>query len=130
MINKKTGVVISTIIVLAGIVAGTYLSSKNQNIEEKASSSTTLFINPTYQDLSASQNLNFTVGINSGENSVMGFDIELLYDPKIIEITQITPTSSVSNFTNTIKNTIDNKNPPMARFRLSIFIFFFYYAYV
>ncbi len=107
--TKKTIISIVVFIVLAlGIVAGTILISRNQDIREKAAPLTSLSFSPTSKNVSKGQSFSTFSHINSGTNKVTGIDIEIIYDPQIIQIIQIQPTGQLSNFSSVVKNEIDN----------------------
>lgn len=111
MSSKKlglTGLLIALLVALPLFVFS--FTNMNFDIREKAAPSTTLLISPNYQDLNPSQDFNLTVGIDSGENVVTGIDVELVFDPKIMQVTEIIPTTAIANLNNIIKKEIDNTN--------------------
>lgn len=98
-------------IVIAGVIAGTILVQKNQDIREKAAPATTLFIIPSSQDANPSQtNLGSIVVMDTSVNAVVGLDLEISYDPAIFEVTSISQGSGIVNFDSEVRNLVDNTN--------------------
>ena len=100
--------VLAFFILAAGVVAGVLLVQRNQDIREKAAPATTLSFSPLTQTKSPNQTATFNVSMNTGENLVTGLDIEIIFDPTILKVDQVTPTSALANFATPIKNEIDN----------------------
>lgn len=113
MANKKVQTILRTlggIVVFAGIVAGTILVQKNQDIREKAAPATSLFFSPSSQETKPGNSLSMNVVMDTGENQVTGMDLEITFNPSVFQITSISQGSGISNFDQEIKNEIDNVN--------------------
>ncbi len=113
--KKKLITAIVFLVLVASIIAGVLLVRENQNISEKAAPATNLTFSPVSVALIKGQTFTTNSRINTGTNLVTGIDIEISYNPAIIQLSQITPTSSLSIFTNAatgqvIKNEINNTN--------------------
>ena len=114
MISKKIIVTVLGLAVLTvGVVAGTILTQKNQDIREEAAPATNLSFSPSSVSKNPGQTFTSSVKIVTGTNLVTGVDIELVYNPAVIQLTEIVPTSSLGSFTNSttgqvVKNEINN----------------------
>lgn len=104
------------VVLSAGIFAGVYLVSSNQDIREKAAPATTLSLFPASQNKSAGETFSLTVKANSGENKITGIDIELSFNPATVKLDQMTATSSISNLSTVIRNGEINNTTGKARF--------------
>lgn len=119
MTSKVTKIILSILgflVLGAGIIAGVYLVSKNQDIREKAAPATTLSLFPSSQEKSGGQTFNLTIKANSGENKITGIDIEVKFNPAVIQMTQMSATSAISNLSTVIKNGEINNITGKARF--------------
>jgi len=117
--SKVKKIVIGTLgflVLAAGIVAGTYLVSKNQDIREKAAPSTSLSFFPTVVTKNPGQTFNLTINADTGENKITGIDIEISYDPAAIQLTQMKGTASIAPLSSIIKNGEINNTTGKARF--------------
>ncbi len=117
--SKVKKIVIGTLgflVLAAGIVAGTYLVSKNQDIREKAAPSTSLSFFPTVVTKNPGQTFNLTINADTGTNKITGVDIEISYDPNSIELTSMDPTSAISPLSSVIKDGLIDNAAGTARF--------------
>lgn len=117
--NKTGKIIISVVgflVLAAGIVAGTYLVQKNQDIREKAAPSTNLSFFPSVVTKSAGQTFDLTINADTGENKLTGIDVEIAYDPNVIELVSVTPTSSIVSLSTVIKDGTPNNTTGLARF--------------
>ncbi len=108
--SKKFIFSIITIIILGGgILAGTYLVSQNQDIREKAAPATSLSLEPSTQGKNPGQTFNLIVNADTGENKITGVDVDLTFNPEVMQITQMVAMPAISNLSSIIKNgEIDN----------------------
>lgn len=117
--KKITKIIISILaflVLAAGIIAGTYLVQKNQDIREKAAPSTSLSFYPAVATKSPSQTFNFVINADTGSNKITGIDIEVSYDPSAIQLTQMAATGSISPLSSIIKNGVIDNTAGKARF--------------
>ncbi len=118
--DKKTiGIILGIIgfVVLAGgIFAGVFLVSKNQDIREKAAPATTLSLFPATQNKAVGESFALTVNANSGENKITGIDIEVTFNPAVVQMNQMSATSAISKLSTVIKNGEINNTTGKARF--------------
>lgn len=117
MKSKKFLVSALIFIVLAvGIVAGVYLVQSNQDIREKAAPATNLSFFPSSQTKSPGQTINLTINADTGENLITGIDIEVSFDPSVIQLTSMTPMSAISPLSTVIKNGVIDNTAGTARY--------------
>lgn len=117
--SKKTKIIISILgflVLIAGIAAGVYLVQKNQDIREKAAPATTLSLSPSTINKNPGQTINLTINANTNENKITGIDIEVSFDSSVIQLNQMSATSSISNLSTIIKNGEINNTTGKARF--------------
>ena len=113
--NKKTiTTILMFVLLIGGITAGTFLVQQNQNLEEKAAPLTTISFNPNAATIVRGQNFTTSSRISTSTNKVTGVDIEITYNPAVVQLTQLLPTSALAPFTNpqtgsVIKNEINNQ---------------------
>jgi len=105
---KLTFSIFGLLLLVAGLISGTILVRKNQDIREKAAPASSLSIFPISQNKFPGQSINLSVKLNTGENQVTGIDIQLIFDPSAIQLSQISATSAIVSFRNVIKNEINN----------------------
>lgn len=110
IMNNSTNKIIGLSVLLIGLISGVALTEINQNISEKASPATSLFITPNYQEVRIGNTFANTITVDSGENKITGLDLIFSYDPSAINITEVKATSDISNFNTVLKNEIDNTN--------------------
>ncbi len=110
MTTKKVILFIIYTIAIIGIAVGVVLVRQRQVLEKNAAPLTTLSFNPTSLSIIRGQNFTVSSRMNSGTNVVTGIDIELTYNPAVIQVSSVTPTAALSNFTQVVglKNEIDN----------------------
>ncbi len=111
--NKLVNAVIFSIIITISIVVGVMLVKSNQDFREKAAPLTSLFFSQSPINVTKNQTINTVLKTDTGTNNVTGIDIELVYNPAVIQINSITPTNALSGFTSqasgsVIKNEINN----------------------
>jgi hypothetical protein len=108
---------LTAILAVGGIMAGVALVKQKQKLEKEAAASTNLSFSPS--PLNAVRGQSFTVSskMDTGTNSVTGIDIDIFYNPAVLHISQVQPTSAISNFTQTVPNKIFiNNNLGEARY--------------
>lgn len=115
MMFKQKAAIITTAIIILSVIVGVILVKTNQDIREKAAPLTNLSFSPSALTIIRGNNFTSNVKIDTGTNTLTGIDIELIYNPAIIQLTGVTPTSVISSFTNAttgqvIKNNIDSTN--------------------
>lgn len=107
--NKKVVLyIISTLVLIAGIVVGVILVQQNQDIREKAAPATSVFISPANQSKNPGNTFTFSVNMDTGVNQITGVDIRLNYDPNLVEVTSIQKGSGISALDSQITNTFSN----------------------
>ena len=94
-------------ILFAGIAAGVYLVSKNQDVRERAAPATSLTVIGSRTNVSAGETFNETVNMNTGVNQIVGIDLVLKYDPLAFDVVSVIKGNGISGLTQEIKNTID-----------------------
>ena len=105
---KKIGSVIFIFVLMAAIAVGLVLIRQKQEYREKAAPSTSLYISPSSQTKQAGESLTFSVVMNTAENQVTGFDLEINFNPAAVQIDSIGSGSGVSNLDQQIRNSVDN----------------------
>lgn len=110
--NKIVGFIIFVVVAFS-IIAGVILVNQKQFFTEKAAPTTNLTFSPASLNVMKGQSFTTDVKVSTGTNSITGVDIEILYNPATIQLTQLVPTAVLSNFTNiatgqVIKNEINN----------------------
>jgi hypothetical protein len=103
-INK----IISLSVLVIALAFGVIYSNLNNNINERASSDTKLYVSPSSQDLHINDNFTSQIGMDSGVNKVTGIDLVIKFDPKMLQVSEVKPTTEIANFSSIIKNEIDN----------------------
>jgi len=107
--SKKLSL-ISILVLAGGVVAGTVLVRKVQEIRREAALPVpNVRISPQTQSKNPGNTFNFTVRSNTGGKLVVGMDLKINYNPSALEITGVTKGSSLGDFTELI-NKIDNAN--------------------
>lgn len=120
MVNKTKKVILSVLafLVLAGgIVAGVFLVQRNQDIREKAAPATSLSFIPSSVTKNPGQTVNLTVNADTGENKITGIDIEVSFDPDVIQLSEMSALPGISPLTaNIIKNGVIDNTAGTARY--------------
>ncbi|MFC1625943.1 cohesin domain-containing protein [Patescibacteria group bacterium] len=108
--NKKEIIlsIVGVTLLLIGIAAGVILVRRNQDIREKAAPASTIAIAPSSQVKNPGQSVSFSVKIDTGTNQVTGVNVQLKFDPSALQLTEVTPTSALLDFSNLVDNTTDN----------------------
>jgi hypothetical protein len=105
--SKIVWIVLGSLVLIGGLVAGIFLVSRNQNIREKAAPATTLSIVPGSQNKSPNDSFSLAVEMNTGENQSMGFDLDINFNPQIFQVGSIGAGSAGSDFS-VLTSNIDN----------------------
>lgn len=108
--NKNTKIIliiVGIIILIGGLVLGVYLTGQKQDFRSSAAPTTTLEVSPSSQSKLPGQTVTFTVFMDTGDNIIKGVDLEIIYDPSIIEIQDFTKGSDISAFDQITKSNID-----------------------
>lgn len=124
IMNKYLVLVIIFTVLLFG-VSGTFFFLKNSKITnseitndletiKKAELPTSLLFTPATISVNNGQKFSSSVDLLTGENIVTGIDIELTYNPSVVQINKIIPVSLLGSFVNSsnwqvIRNEINNK---------------------
>lgn len=107
--NKKTAAtVIITTLILAAIPLTVYLSGRPQKTVTVAAPETKLSISPATKTVVLNETFTLNIAINSGNNVVFGTDLEILFNPAILEAQSV----SAGDFLNSpqeITKVIDNQ---------------------
>ena len=120
--NKTKKVIFSVLgflVLIAGIFAGVFLVQKNQDIREKAAPATTLSFKPGEVTKNPGQTFEFIVNADTGENAVTAVDIELSFDPAVVQLTQMSGLPAISGFT-TIRNGVIDNTAGKARYAATV----------
>ncbi len=94
--------------ITAGILAAGMFIGRPTSIKEHAAASTNLSIAPSSQNINSGQDVTFSVLMDTGSNSITGVDLELNFDPNIIQISSLKKGTGVPDLNNTISNNFDN----------------------
>jgi len=109
-LSKSTKIilaVVAVIVLVGGLALGIYLSSQEQDTRSDASPATTLVVSPSSQSKLPGQSVAFTVLMDTGPNQVTGVDLELTYDPTVLEIENVIKGSGISVFDQITKSSTD-----------------------
>jgi hypothetical protein len=107
--NRKSLIgIVGFFVLFAGIIAGTYLVSQNQDFRERAAPATTVYISPATQTKDVGETFNFSVNMDTASNQVTGVDIRLKYNPSLVEVTSIEKGFGITVLNTEINNLIDN----------------------
>jgi len=107
----KKKVIISVfglLFLVGGLIVGLNLVKQPQDIRKEAAPASSLSIYPSSQIKYPGQSINFTVRLDTGENNVVGVDLKLSFNPSVIQISQVSASSAISNFDTESKNEVDN----------------------
>jgi len=105
--NKKIILSLLTVILaVGGIMAGVALVKQKQKLEKKAAAATNLSFSPSFVSVVRGQNFSVSSRMDTGSNAVTGIDIDIRYNPAVIQISQVQPTSAISNFTQLVTSKI------------------------
>ena len=85
-------------------MAGVALVKQKQKLEKKAAASTNLSFIPSSVSVVRGQNFSISSKMDTGSNAVTGIDIDIRYNPAVLHISQVQPTSAISNFTYVISS--------------------------
>ncbi len=112
MNKAKTAITVLVILILS-LVAGVILVKRSQDIREKAAPLTNLSFSPATTSFVKGGKFSTNVNVDTGTNVLTGVDIELVYNPAVIQIDSIVPSTNISGLTSNttgsiIKNQIDN----------------------
>jgi len=99
--------VVAVVVLLGGLAVGIFLSSQEQDISSEAAPATTLKISPSTQTKFPGQTVTFTVVVNTGDNLATGVDINLRYDPLVVEVETVIKGSGISSFDQITKDNVD-----------------------
>lgn len=114
--QSKTKIILTifiSLVLVGGVVAGVLLVAQNQELNRKAAPATTLSISPHSQTGAPSQSITFTVKMDTGENKVTAGDLDIRYDPVILNVKSIQKSASLSDFSEPVKR-IDNTTGTIA----------------
>lgn len=105
--NKKIFTLIGFLFLIGTLAAGVLLVFQKQNLNKEAAPATVLSISPESQNKIPGEELLLNVNLNTGNNKVLGFDVQLNFDPDIFEVTSLNQGDAIDGFT-VIKNETDN----------------------
>lgn len=111
MVSKTAKIVISLVgvfILVGGLVTGTILVQKSQDIRRQAAPATSFFFVPATQSKNPGNSFSAVATMDTGENKVTGVDIKLKFDPSALEVVSITKGAGIAAFDQIIVNTFDN----------------------
>lgn len=87
---KKFVFILVGIIMLLGIPATVFLSSRNQELRKKAAPATTLSLSPSLVTKEVGEEFTLEAMINTADNQVVATEIQLVFDPTKLEAISIT----------------------------------------
>jgi len=87
---KKFVFILVGIIMLLGIPATVFLSSRNQELRKKAAPATTLSLSPSVVTKKVGEEFTLEAMINTADNQVVASEIQLAFDPTKLEAISIT----------------------------------------
>lgn len=105
--NKVFIALLSIFVLFVGLVAGTSLVKKIQDIREDAAPAPNVVISPQTINVKQGETVNFTVRMDSGPYTAAGFDLVVTYIPSVLEVTSVTQGSGIPGFVEVL-NQIDN----------------------
>lgn len=105
--NKVFIALLSVFILFVGLVAGTSLVKKIQEIREGAAPAPNVVISPQSINVKRGDTFSFSVRSDTGSYQVAGVDLYVTFIPSVFEVTSVTKGSDLSSFTEWI-NEIDN----------------------
>jgi len=94
--DKRTIAVISIVLILAAIPLTVYLLEKRQELRTGAVASTVLSF-PTGVDKRVGDSFAVDIQIDTGENRVSGADLEITFDPNVLECLSLSPGNFLVN---------------------------------
>ena len=106
---KKIISVAIVIFLLVSIPLTVYFVKIQQELTSNAAPSTTIFLNPSALTIQSNQDRKINIEINTGTNLIVSADIILSYDPKILQVSDISAGDFLQN-TSQIQKLIDNTN--------------------
>jgi|GEM_PF-5784813 len=108
MKTKYVVALISILILVGGIVVGAVLIRSQVGKSGKAAPSTSLSITGPLQTIYQGQEFTSTIDITTGENYVAGTELLIRFDPSVLEVISITPSSFLVP-ADTVGPVIDNQ---------------------
>ncbi len=108
--SKNTKIVlaiVAVVVLIGGLAVGIYLSGQEQDISSEAAPATTLKISPSTQTKFPGQTVTFTVVMNTGDNLATGVDVNLRYDPLVVEVETVIKGSGISAFDQITRDSTD-----------------------
>lgn len=105
--SKVIWIVLGSLVLVAGLVAGVMLVYRNQNLKNKAAPATSFSITPSSQNKAAGESFDLAVMMDTGQNQVLGVDIVINFDPQVFQVNSVNKGSQLTDFTQ-IRNSIDS----------------------
>ena len=105
--NKVFVALLSLFILIVGLIAGTALVRRVQEVRERAAPAPNVVISPQSQNRDPNDILNFTVRSDTGTYYVAGVDLNMTYNKDVFEITSVQKGSGLGSFSEWV-NEIDN----------------------
>lgn len=109
--NKKILSILILVFILLSIPAGVYLVKRQQEIRMRAAPSTTIAVDPATTTKTKGDSFTLQIKIDTGTNSVVAVDLDINFNPQVLEATDISPGTffgSPSEAGKTINNTTGN----------------------
>ena len=94
---KRLVVIIFVLITLLAVPATVYLATHQQELRKKAAPATTLSLTPATTTANVGDTFSLEVVLDPGSNQVIATDIELIYDPDVLEAQIITNSTLLPN---------------------------------
>lgn len=96
--SKVIWVVLGSLVLIAGLVTGVMLVSRNQDLRNRAAPATSFSITPSSQNKTAGESFNFAVVMDTGQNQVSGMDIVINFDPQVFQVDGINKGGQLADF--------------------------------
>lgn len=110
--------IVALVLLLAGVGAGVLLIRQSAEFREAAAPATAVSILPATQTKAPGQNISFTVQISTGTgdslNKITNFDLNLSYNPAVLEITAVSRGTLGQSLDQELKKQIDNASGKIA----------------
>lgn len=85
MAKKTILIIVIAFLALVGIGGGVYLVQQNQDIQEKATPATAIYLQPDITEAKVGETVTLQVLVDSGENSLATVRLEISFDSSVLE---------------------------------------------
>lgn len=80
-------IILALIVFIVGLAVALILVKQRQDIRKQAAPATSLALSPSTQTKAVGADVNFTVKMTTGANNVTGVQLEIIYNPAVLDIT-------------------------------------------